>query len=88
MFLHLNGTNAHSEYMKVKQEILDLINNPGARTRIAFAVGGGENNISLLIRRNSVDGQLTKWKFLKAIEKETGIAIDQILEEETVEAVK
>lgn len=74
--------------MKVKQEILDLINNPPARTRIASDMKTGENNIALMMRRNAKNGAMTKWKFLKAIEKETGIAIDQILEEEPADVTK
>ncbi len=74
--------------MKVKQEILDVINNPSARTRIAFDLKTGEANIALIIRRNADDGGMTKMKFLKAIEKETGIPVDQILEEEVVDSAK
>lgn len=74
--------------MKVKQSILDVINNPSARTRIAFDIKTGENNVAIIIRKNSEDGPMTKMRFLKAVEKETGVPIAELLEEEVADAAK
>lgn len=71
--------------MKVKKEILEIINNPQKRTGIAQLLGCGEQNIVLVIRRNKKNGRLTKWDALNAISKVTGVAIEDILEDETLQ---
>lgn len=67
--------------MKVKQGIVDLINNPRSRTRIAMILGIGEQTVASTIRRNQPNGRLTKMDALKAISEETGTAVEEILEE-------
>lgn len=70
--------------MKVKQEILDRINNVTSRKRILEFMGSeyGDQALYKQIKDNSEDGPLTKMKAVLAISKETGIPVDQILEEE------
>jgi len=67
--------------MKVKKEILEKIDNPRSRTRIALRLGCGEQNVANLIRKNFENGALTKMIALKAIAEETGLSLDEILEE-------
>lgn len=67
--------------MKVKREILEKIDNPRSRTRIALRLGCGEQNVANLIRKNFDNGALTKMIALKAISEETGLSLDEILEE-------
>lgn len=70
--------------MKVKQKILDEINNPRMRTQIAVLLKTGENNVALAIRRNVSNGRMTKMDFLQAISQVSGIAVSEILEQEQV----
>lgn len=84
----LCNQKAHSEYMKVKQEILDQINNVKTRMAIANRLGTGEQNIVLAMRRNSPNGRMTKMDFLKAVEAELNIPVGEILEVEQVGAEK
>jgi hypothetical protein len=68
--------------MKVKQSILDKINNVDSRRRISEKIGIGDQMLYKHIVANINDGSLTKMKALKAISEETGVAIDKILEVE------
>lgn len=70
--------------MKVKQDILERINNVQSRMGIATRLQTGEQNIVLAIRRNASNGRMTKMDFLQAVEAETGILVGEILEEETI----
>lgn len=72
--------------MKVKQKIIDKINNRPTRMRIAERLDTGEQNIYLAINKNLDNGRMTKWDFLKAIEAETNIPVDKILEEVPIRA--
>ena len=74
--------------MKVKQNIIDQLNNVQTRMAIANRLGTGEQNIVLALRRNANNGRLTKMDFLQAIEAEIGIPVNEILEEETIGAEK
>lgn len=67
--------------MKVKQSILDLVNNPSARNRIALDLGCGEQAVALHMRHNKVNGRLTKMDALSAIAKEVGKPVEEIIEE-------
>jgi hypothetical protein len=66
--------------MKIKQTILDLVDNPQARTRIALALVVGEQMIAIHMRQNKENGRLTKMDALMAISKETGVRIEDLLE--------
>lgn len=68
--------------MKVKQSILDKINNLPSRMNIATDLGCGEQAIAVQIRRNKSDGRLTKMDALIAISKQAGVPVDKILEKE------
>lgn len=68
--------------MKIRQEILERINNPVTRTKIAMALGQGEQSVVVLVRNNAPNGSLTKAAALKVIREETGLGYDEILEDE------
>lgn len=72
--------------MKVKQEILNRINNVTSRKRILESMGTefGDQALYKQIKDNTNDGPLTKMKALKAISEVTGVPVDKILEEEKV----
>lgn len=67
--------------MKIKQTILDLVDNPLSRTRIAVDLKVGEQTVALQMRNNSENGRMTKMDFLMAISKEAGVPVDQVIEE-------
>ena len=69
--------------MKVKQEILDQVNNVPSRRRISEKLGIGDQMLYKHLLANNSNGALTKMKALVAISEETGIAVDQILEEDS-----
>ncbi|WP_430900550.1 MULTISPECIES: hypothetical protein [unclassified Paraflavitalea] len=66
--------------MKIKQTILDQVNNPKARTKIAMAINQGEQSIWLLMKDNKPNSSLTKYAALRVISEEVGVAIEDILE--------
>lgn len=68
--------------MKIKSEILAKVNNPQSRTKIATDLGVGEQTIAYQMRVNADDGRLTKMDALKAIAKESGVDVSEILEQE------
>lgn len=74
--------------MKVKQEILNRINNVASRKRILDSMDTefGDQALYKQIKDNSNDGPLTKMKALIAISEVTGVPVDKILEEEKVTA--
>lgn len=67
--------------MKIKQSVLDQINNPQSRNRLGSKLGTGEQAIYRQLKENNPNGRLTKMDALEAISEETGLPIDQILEE-------
>lgn len=70
--------------MKVKQNILNQINNVQTRMAIANRLKTGEQNIVLAMRRNATNGRMTKMDFLLAVTAETGINIDEILYDDSM----
>lgn len=74
--------------MKIKQTILDLVDNPQSRTRIALDLRQGEQGVALQMRNNSDNGRMTKMDFLMAISKEAGVPVEDILEEITEKEAK
>ena len=68
--------------MKLKQEIIDLVNNPPTRRRISAKLKScGDQAIYKHLRGNAENGRLTKMDALKAIAEETGLSIDDLLED-------
>ena len=68
--------------MKLKQEIVDRLNNPPTRRRISAKLKScGDQAIYKHLRGNADNGRLTKMDALKAIAEETGLTIDQLLED-------
>ncbi len=66
--------------MKLKKSIIDKINNPQARTRIAVALTTGEANVTLHIKNNKANGRLTKMDALIAIAAEAGCEVSEVLD--------
>lgn len=66
--------------MKIKQEILDRIDNPGTRSKIAASLNQGEQSIALACKANVKNGPLTKYAVLRTISEETGVPIEDIVE--------
>ncbi|MBN8852267.1 MAG: hypothetical protein BGO55_00790 [Sphingobacteriales bacterium 50-39] len=76
--------------MKVKQKILDVIDNPIIRTSIAGELRVGEQTVAIHMRRNASNGRMTKMDFLQAISRVASVGVDEILEEEgetTIEGI-
>jgi len=69
---------------KVKQSILDLVDNPQKRTEIAGILKVGEQAIAWNMYHNKPNGRMTKMDFLEAISKVSGIPVTEILEEAEV----
>jgi hypothetical protein len=70
--------------MKIKKKVLNKINTPYDRTRIALALGQGEQSVALMCRKNAVNGPLTKAAALIAIREITGLGDEDILEQDKV----
>lgn len=68
--------------MKIKQKILDKIDTPLVRNRIAQKLMCGEQNLAGQMRRNISNGRLTKMDALIAISEEVGCQVTDVLEEE------
>jgi DNA-binding transcriptional ArsR family regulator len=74
--------------MIIRAEILDKINNPKTRVKIASALSQGELSVIDMIRKNAPNGSLTKVAALKVIAEELGVTQDEILEEVQEEVTK
>lgn len=72
--------------MKVKQTILDRVNNVASRRVISEKLDIGDQMLYLHMKKNAADGPLTKMKALLAISEETGVPVEEILEETEVKA--
>jgi hypothetical protein len=68
--------------MKIRQKILDQINEPGTRSKIAVALKQGEQAVYVACKINADDGPLTKYAALTAISEITGLPFNKIVEEE------
>lgn len=66
--------------MKIKQTILDQVNNTKVRTKIAMAIDQGEQSIYHLMKDNKPNSSLTKYAALRVISEEVGAPIEDILE--------
>lgn len=67
--------------MKIRKTILGKINNVRARKRICDDLGIGDQMLYKHIMANKDNGRLTKLDALKAISKETGYAIREIVDD-------
>lgn len=66
---------------KVKQSVLDLINNPASRNRLGLRLKCDAASVAVQIRLNNTNGRLTKMDALEAVSEETGVPVSEILEE-------
>ncbi len=66
--------------MKIKQAVLDQINNVESRRRIAMALEVSDQMFYRHMTQNAEDGTLTKIKALVAISEETGLAVQELLD--------
>lgn len=66
--------------MKIRKKILDKINTPTVRNRIAQLLGVGEQAIAVQLRRNGANGRMTKMDALEAISEVTGTPVTEICE--------
>jgi len=67
--------------MKLKQDIVDRLNNSKDRTLLALKIGVGENAVCIQLKKNKPFGRLTNQDALKAISEITGIDKDNLMEE-------
>jgi biotin operon repressor len=67
--------------MKIKETILSEINNVVSRKRICNDLDISDQMLYKHIKANKRNGRLTKMDALKAISKETGRVVDDIIEE-------
>jgi hypothetical protein len=67
--------------MKIKSEVLEMIDVPAIRSQIAVDLGVGEQNIYRQLKANEDNGPLTKMVALEAISKISGVPVLEILEE-------
>lgn len=74
--------------MKVRQSILDQINNVESRRKIGERLGIADQMVYIHIKKNAVDGPLTKMKALQAISEVTEIPVMEILEDDNKEEDK
>ncbi len=72
--------------MKIRQNILDIINTPTNRNLIGTRLGVGEQSVALQFRKNSPNGRMTKMDALQAISEVSGFPVEDILENEGVQA--
>lgn len=68
----------------LRPSVIDLINTPSIRTKIAAALGQTEMSIVNYIQRN--DRKLTLHAVLEVIKIETGLTESEILEPQTAQA--
>lgn len=66
--------------MKIRKTIISKINNVQSRKRICNALNISDQMLYKHLRANRNNGRLTKMASLRAIAKETGAAIDYIIE--------
>lgn len=67
--------------MKIKQAIIDIIDDKAARARLSLDIGIGPEAIGQYIKANKNNGRLTKMDFLMAISRETGIEVMNLCED-------
>lgn len=73
--------------MKLSADALDKINKTPIRLKLALELNCTERWVSILIKENEPNSDLTKSSALRIIREETGLTDEQILEDTTA-AVK
>jgi hypothetical protein len=66
---------------KVKQSVLDSVNNLEMRMEIARRLRVGEQSVAWQMRKNTTNGRMTKMDFLEVLSEISGVAISEILED-------
>lgn len=66
--------------MKLRQEILDQVNNVECRRRISEKLAIGDQMLYLHMKANKSNGRLTKMDALTAIAGETLVPVTELLE--------
>lgn len=74
--------------MKVKKKILAKIHTKDNRRAIASILNIGEHSVYLAMEENKRNGRMTKMDFLLAIASVIAVGVTEILEGETIEALK
>jgi hypothetical protein len=72
--------------MKIKENVIELIYNRKAILALALGLDYGELWMRKVIKTNSENGPLTTLKGLEIIREETGLTLEQIVEEENITA--
>ena len=72
--------------MKIKENVIELIYNRKAILALALGLDYGELWMGKVIKTNSKNGPLTTLKGLEIIREETGLTLEQIVEEENITA--
>jgi hypothetical protein len=67
--------------MKIKKSILYKINNVASRKRICNDLELSDQMLYKHLKANRANGRLTKLDALRSISRETGAAIDDIIDE-------
>lgn len=74
--------------MKLSEKAIEKIATQSGRLALMNALGFTENWIYKAIQANKVNGPLTTASAIRAIQKETGLSQEEILEEAEVSATK
>jgi len=69
--------------MKIRKAIINSVNNVNSRKRISNDLNISDQMLYKHLSANKENGRLTKMDALKAISKETGIGIEDIIIETT-----
>lgn len=67
--------------MKVRQKVLDIVNNVDSRKRISDDLKIGDQMLYKHMNQNKENGRLTKMDAIIALSKESKIPVSKILEE-------
>ena len=84
MFIFVYQISLRKQFMKVRQNIIDKIDNPEIRVKIATILKCGEQAVAHQLRFNKHNGRMTKLDYLMAISEVTGIAVGEIVEESSI----
>lgn len=71
---------------KLRQEIINSINNPMSRNRLGIKLTCDAQAVAVQIRQNNINGRLTRMDALEAISEEVGVPVDQLLEDAMADA--
>lgn len=74
--------------MKLSKKAIKLLKNRPLMLKVAIALDFSEQWILILIKKNGNNGPLTTIKALTTIQEETGLTQVEILEDESIGALK